>query len=115
MTTDEIERSAMRDARGGVLNPPNDMLATYLYLSLHALYSRLYAGEITREDAKPIKTGLVGMYDTAKRLYDAKVELLENCTDLWKNVELASSEYAKNKTIENADKLYSAIYGGMKI
>jgi hypothetical protein len=37
---------------------------------------------------------------------------MEQCAEIIKKTEIARAEYRKNRTLENADKLISAIEGG---
>ena len=37
-------------------------------------------------------------------------DLQEKDVQMWKRIELAAAEYAKNPSVETADKLYEALY-----
>lgn len=109
MTVDEIERASMQAARLNYPNPPADLLDCFLYLALYSLYATLYAGQLTREQAKPIKTKLVIQYRKQKEAYDFDMELRQSAVKLWKNTESAGSTYALNRTLENADRLWAVV------
>ena len=109
MTIDEIERSAMQAARLNRPDPPPDLLDSFLYLALYSLYSTLYAGQVTREQAKPIKMKLVSQYRKQKESYDFDMKLRQSAVKLWKNTEATRSTYATHRTLENADRLWAAV------
>ena len=109
MTVDEIERAAMAAARLCQPNPPPDMLDCTLYLALYSLYATLYAGQLTREQARPIKTSILVQYRKQKDSYDFDMKLRRSAVDLWSNTELAGSTYAQERTLDNADRLWAAV------
>ena len=109
MTVDEIERSAMQAARMNRPDPPSDLLDCFLYLALYSLYAALYAGQLTREQARPIKLRLISRYGKLKEHYDFDVKLRQSAVKLWQSTETAGSTYARERTLENADRLWAAM------
>lgn len=109
MTIGELERAAMQAARQNQPDPPSDLLDCFLYLAFYSLYATLYQGQLTREQAKPIKTKLVMQYRKQKVLYDFDMKLRQSAVKLWKNTEAAGSTYALNRTLDNADRLWAAV------
>lgn len=108
MTVDEIERGAMTAARLCQPSPPHDMLDCTLYLALYSLYATLYAGQLTREQARPIKTSILVQYRKQKESYDFDMKLRRSAVRLWQNTEQAGNAYAANRTLDNADRLWAA-------
>lgn len=109
MIAEEIERAAMKAARMNFPDPPNDLLDGFLYLSFYSLYSMLYAGQISREQARPIKNKLLSQYNHQKVSYDFDMKLRRSAVKLWHRTETACNAYALNRTLENADQLWTAV------
>ena len=104
-----IELYAMQAAKINKLELPSDisLLDTHLFLALYSLYGLYYAGQITREQASPIKNQIMQNYN--RRLADE--QLIEQTRQLWKKIEYATGQYCRDPTIENADKIIVALYG----
>ena len=111
MTVDEIERAAMHAAKINHPTPPREMLDCFLYLALYSLYSALYEGQLTREQARPVKQSLIGEYNDQKRNYDADMKLRQYYLNLWRSTNNALINYSHNRTLENADKLWATVQG----
>lgn len=109
MTIDEIERAAMQAARMNAPSPPSDLLDAHLYLALYSLYATLYAGQLTREQARPIKLKLVSQYRRLKGSYDFDMKLRQSAVRLWRDTEAAGNAYARERTLDNADRLWAAV------
>ncbi len=78
-----------------------------LFIAVRNLYSQLRNGFVSRDVAVREKTRLL-------REYNSRLFLEEQCkryVQTIKNTELARSEYRKNRTIENADKMLIAFDG----
>ena len=100
----EFERQAMR-------NEPCpkrlDIVDTATYMALRCLYAMYKRGLISREKATAEKETIVFNWKTDK----SKLEFLNRKSEALKNkIGAASAEYAKAPTIENAEKLYCALY-----
>lgn len=102
----------MAAARANLPAPPRDLLDSMLYMALYSLYSSYYAGQVPRETASSIKCTIVADYEQRKRLYDFKSALLDDSVKLWRGVEEAARNYKHNRSLENADRLWEAIYYG---
>jgi hypothetical protein len=76
-----------------------------MYMSLRMLYAQLKIGVINRETAIREKKQLVREYEC----YVFQHEMGKEWVQVIKNTELARAEYMKNRTMENADRLASAI------
>ena len=100
----EFERKAMK-------NEPCpkglDVVDTAIYMALRYLYAMYKRGLISREKATAEKETIVFNWKTDK----SKLEFLNRETKaLREKIGGASAEYAKNPTIENAERLYCALY-----
>lgn len=111
MDVSGVEREAMTAARLNKPSPPGDLLDSMLYMALYSLYSTFYAGQVARENASEIKRQMVADYERRKRLYDFRTGLLDDSVRLWRAVEGAARDYKHDRTLENADRLWEAIYG----
>lgn len=109
MNIDEIERTAIQAAHANLPDPPVDLLDASLYMALYQLYATLYAGQLTREQARPIKLNMVMQYRSQKAKYDFGVKCRQSAVNLWGNTESAGSAYSRNRTLENADQLWAAV------
>lgn len=97
-----------RQAMAGELCPKKlDIADTCVYIALKHLYAMFKQNLISRKDATEEKKRIVYNWTTDK----SKLEFLNRDSDAVRNrIGKASEEYAKNATIENADKLYAAFY-----
>ena len=77
-----------------------------LFLCFRMLYAQLRQGIIDRDTAIREKKKLLREYESYKFVDQMGKEWMQ----VIKNTELARSEYMKNRTLENADKLMEAIY-----
>lgn len=76
-----------------------------MYLCLRMLYEQLRMGIIDRDAAIREKKRLVREYEC----YVFQHEMGKEWVQVIKDTELARAEYMKNRTLENADRLASAI------
>lgn len=109
MTIDELERAAMKAARMNAPSPPYDLLDAHLYLALYSLYATHYAGQLTREQAGPMKRKLVSQYNQQKSSYNFDMKLRQSAVHLWRDTEAAGNAYARERTLDNADRLWAAV------
>lgn len=99
-----FERQAMT---GDICPKQLDVADTCAYIALKNLYAMYRKGLISRKDASEEKKRIVYNWTTDK----SKIEFLNRDSDALRDrICKASEEYAKNATIENADKLYAAFY-----
>lgn len=88
-----------------------DHIDMAMYQALAALYYRYHMGGISRENAKTEKGMLMHKYNI--RVNSKKYEdvMYRFHSTLKKNIEGAANEYAKNRTLESADKMYEVVCG----
>lgn len=100
----EYERKAMNgEAMPEGLGWPDQVL----YLQLRMLYDQYKKGIVSRDAAAKEKHQMVEEYKLHRSL-----DALQTHTDnMWKQIEITAHDYAKNPSVETADKLFEAIYG----
>ena len=93
--------------REAIKNEPklNDLSGAELLTHLAAcwLYAEHRAGHINREDGTKLKRKIVQAYEDATKAQNLY-------SFIWSRLEASATKYAKEPTIENADKFYAAVY-----
>lgn len=77
------------------------------YVTVRHLYADYKSGKLPKEIVS--REGAKAEKELENNLF--KIKLMEHSVSLWKDMEIVSSKYAKEKTIENADKMYNTLYG----
>ncbi len=103
MTPDELEDLAFNKQPMPDLKSQAEVL---LYQSFRNLYDFAARVGMDQEQGKREKAQILSAYKINRFLED----LQENTNQMWKQIELASSEYRKNPSIENANRVLEAIY-----
>lgn len=80
-----------------------DILA---YLSFRSLYDFAARVQMAPEQGKREKAQIVEAHKINKFLED----LQEDTQQMWKRIELAAADYARDPSVDTGDKLYEAIY-----
>ena len=84
-----------------------DIADQFLFLGLKCLYAMHRRGLISRDRASKEKEKLVFQWKTEK----SKLEFLSReAVDLSDRIKTSSDDFKKNRTLENADALYAALY-----
>lgn len=100
----DFERQSMQ---GQPLSKGLDIADSCLYIALKNLYAMYRNKLISRKDAKEEKQRLIYNWKSDK----SKIEFLNRDSEVLKDkIGAASENYKNNPSIENADKLYAAIY-----
>lgn len=107
MSPDELEDLAIS---GGPMPELRSQAQLLLYLSFRDLYDFARRSGMSPEQGKREKAQILGAYKINKFLE----ELQESTSEMWKRIEAAACEYRKAPSVELADKLLEAIYGGAK-
>lgn len=103
-----FERAAMRN---DPMPDGLDFIDQTIYQGLAWLYRRYYTGAIDQTQAKAEKIKIVGLYNDLRKEKDFADRLGAHHVQMERAINCCASEYSRNPTIENADKLYKAIYG----
>ena len=96
--------------RGEAVPAGLDILDTFAFISLRHIYSQLRRGDITRSQAERDKGRLCYELDRAKRTAAMEHKMADQSAVMFKNIEGAANAYGRERTVENADRLYEAIY-----
>ena len=103
-----------RDAMHGLEMPDGlSLLDQYMFLSLRLLYQSHKKGAISREVGQIEKGKLVHQYGIARNRMRFEEDKFVNFADQRKRIEHSANAYAKNRTLDNADQMYKALYGMM--
>lgn len=82
-----------------------------MYHSLSNLYATYRIGGISADDGAKQKEAILNRFWARKQEDDFRKTMGSHYAELKKRIESAANAYAKNRTLENADKLYKALYG----
>ena len=104
MKVEELEDLAFK---GGPMPELHSQAQVLLFQSFRDLYDFARRSGMSKEQGKRDKAQILGAYKINKFLE----ELQESTNEMWKNIEIAASEYRKAPSVEKADKLLEAIYG----
>lgn len=88
-----------------------DMVDQLNFLCLRSLYAQKRSGVIDRATGSREKAKLRYQRDLWERRLLSREKLVQHCAELFRDVEAAANAYAKERTLENADKIYQALYG----
>lgn len=101
-----------RAAMSGLEMPDGlDAVDQWMYLSLRLLYESKKKGIISREVGRAEKGKLAHQRTILEQKFKMREQLVSACSERTIRVEAAANAYAKDRTLENADKLYKARYG----
>lgn len=103
-----FERMAMR---GEPMPEDFDLIDSWMFQSLAALYVRFFQGAISQEQGRADKKKLYRKYEVAKNKKRWEDIMYRWNSDLRKAVEAAQNAYRKNRTLENADRLSAVLDG----
>ena len=103
MTIEQLEDMAFR---GEPMPELRSQAQVLLFLHFRNLYDYAKRIQMPPEQGTREKHEILKAYEINKFLED----LQEQTNQMWKRIESAASEYRKNPTIENADKLMKSLY-----
>lgn len=85
--------------------------AELLYYQAKELYDLHSKGMITAEVGKERKQQIISSYISNINIEKRYIEQNFQMAAFWKTIEAAGRNYAKDRTIENADAFFKAVYG----
>lgn len=97
--------------RGEEMPDGLDMVDQLNFLCLRSLYAQARSGIIDRETGSREKGKLCYQRDLWERRLLSKEKMAQHSAEMFKSVEGAANAYARERTLENADRLYRALYG----
>lgn len=108
MTIDDIVLAAYNNTLpNGVMRLPERLL----YQTVKCISLQYKAGQLSKQAATDLKANAISDYRADKTEYENGQNSMRRMAVLFKDIELATSAYRLNKTIENADKIMEVIYG----
>lgn len=102
------EKEAMR---GEPMPKDLSLVDQMAYQALASMHSRFRSGAITREQGALEKQKLSLEYNKAVNQRQRESNMAQHYAEQNIRIESAANSYAKERTLENADKLYKALYG----
>ena len=103
MDIEQLEDIAFK---GGPMPDLRSQAQCVLFQALRNLYNYANRVQMTPEQGRREKQEIMHAYKINRFLE----ELEESTVQMWKRIEIAAANYAKAPSVENADKLYEAIY-----
>ena len=82
-----------------------------LYHAIRWVLSQYAAGRLKPDAAASLRDRYLREWRDDRRLREVDKDMLEQTVIRWSEVESLVVAYRKNKTTENADKVFSVIYG----
>lgn len=108
MTTDDIVLAAYNSTLpNGVMRLPERLL----YQTVKCISLQYKAGQLSKQDATDLKANAISDYRADKVEYENGIDAMRRQAVLFKDIELATTAYRKNRTLENADRLLEVLYG----
>ena len=96
---------------GGEMPEGLELVDQLIFLCLRSLYAQRRRGEIDRETGSREKMRLCYQRDLLGRKLMMGERTVRRSAEMLKAVELAANAYARERTLENADRMYQALYG----
>ena len=81
------------------------------FLQAKEIYAQFHDKRITQSESAEAMRQAIQDYKRDMVERQNGIDALYRIADLYKQLELAATAYAKDRTLENADKLLEAIYG----
>lgn len=103
MDLEQLEDIAFR---GGPMPDLRSQAQCVLFQALRNLYNYATRVQMTPEQGRREKQQIMHSYKINRFLEEVEEETVQ----MWKRIEIAAANYAKNPSVENADELYEAIY-----
>ena len=103
MNVDQLEDIAYN---GGQMPDLRSQAQCVLFQALRNLYDYAKRVKMSPEQGRREKHEIMQVYKINRFLEEVE----ESTVQMWKRIEIAAANYAKSPSVENADKLYEAIY-----
>lgn len=84
-----------------------------LWYMLRDIYAEFRQGTLDKERGAARKKHAIEIWEKETFRDEQTRQTAMRVADLWKRVEVAASQYRKDRTLENADLLMVSIYGGL--
>lgn len=108
MTTDGIVLAAYNNTLpNGVMRLPERLL----WQTVKCISQAYKTAQIDAQTASRLKADAISDYRADKTEYENGQNSMRRMAVLFKDIELATTAYRKNRTLENADKVMEILYG----
>ena len=81
-----------------------------LWYAFRELYRNFRDGKTRKAEAEKVKAEIIKRYQVQKTEYDIMKNIVRRQAEMWNRIEIAGSRYGTERTIENADAFFEAVY-----
>jgi hypothetical protein len=81
-----------------------------LWYAFRELYRDYRDGKTRKAEAEKVKAEIIKRYQVQKTEYDTMKNIVRHQAEMWNRIEIAGSRYGTERTIENADAFFEAVY-----
>jgi len=81
-----------------------------LWYAFRELYRDFRDGKTRKAEAEKVKAEIIKRYQVQKTEYDTMKNIVRHHAEMWNRIEIAGSRYGTERTIENADAFFEAVY-----
>lgn len=81
-----------------------------LWYAFRELYQNFRDGKTRKAEAEKVKAEIIKRYHVQKTEYETMQNIVRRQAEMWKKIEIAGSRYGTERTIENADAFFEAVY-----
>lgn len=81
-----------------------------LWYAFRELYRDYREGKTRKAEAEKAKAEIIKRYQVQKTEYDTMKNIVRHQAEMWNRIEIAGSRYGTERTIENADAFFEAVY-----
>ena len=81
-----------------------------LWYAFRELYQNFRDGKTRKAEAEKVKAEIIKRYQVQKTEYDTMKNIVRRQAEMWNRIEIAGSRYGTERTIENADAFFEAVY-----
>lgn len=104
----QFEKEAMR---GDPMPDGLSLIDQMAYQTLACIYLRYHLKGITRDQGSEEKNKLIVTYEKEAKKREQEINMAFHYASTYASIERSANAYAKNRTLDNADRLYKALYG----
>ena len=81
-----------------------------LWYAFRELYRNFRDGKTRKAEAEKVKAEIIKRYHVQKTEYETMQNIVQRQAEMWNQIEIAGSRYGTERTIENADAFFEAVY-----
>lgn len=107
----EIDDIVLAAYNGALPNSVMRLPERLLYQTVKCISQAYKTAQIDAQAASRLKANAISDYRADKTEYENGIDAMRRRAVLFKDIELATTAYRKNRTLENADKMMEVLYG----